>query len=150
MNRFIQWLERTLLPIAGKIAEQRHLQAIRDGLIAVMPFVIIGSFFLILAFPPITALDRWVEPYRPSLLMPVQAGIHMMALIATLAIGYRLSERYKLDALAGATISLIAFLLATPLQNEQFAGTVSRLQRVVRRHRTGRFFSGDSPLVRPP
>jgi PTS system cellobiose-specific IIC component len=119
MNRIIQWLERTLLPIAGKIAEQRHLQAIRDGLIAVMPFVIIGSFFLILAFPPIAALDRWVTPYRPSLLIPVQAGIHMMALIATLAIGYRLAERYKLDALAGATISLVAFLLATPLQNEQ-------------------------------
>ena len=33
------------MPIAGKIASQRHLQALRDGIILTMPLIIIGSFF---------------------------------------------------------------------------------------------------------
>ena len=41
------------MPVAGKVAEQRHLQAIRDGIILTMPFLIIGSFFLIISALPI-------------------------------------------------------------------------------------------------
>lgn len=44
----IGFLEKYVMPVAGKVAEQRHLQAIRDGIILTMPFLIIGSFFLLL------------------------------------------------------------------------------------------------------
>lgn len=40
----IRFLEKYVMPVAGKVAEQRHLQAIRDGIILTMPFLIIGSF----------------------------------------------------------------------------------------------------------
>ena len=32
-----------MVPIAGKIGSQRHLAAIRDGFIAVMPLILVGS-----------------------------------------------------------------------------------------------------------
>lgn len=47
------------MPVAGKVAEQRHLQAIRDGIILTMPFLIIGSFSSLLVhcrYPDITSL----------------------------------------------------------------------------------------------
>lgn len=49
----IRFLEKYVMPVAGKVAEQRHLQAIRDGIILTMPFLIIGSFFLIISALPI-------------------------------------------------------------------------------------------------
>ena len=45
----IGFLEKYVMPVAGKVAEQRHLQAIRDGIVLTMPFLIIGSFFLIIS-----------------------------------------------------------------------------------------------------
>lgn len=45
MNKVNQILEEKVMPIAGRIAGQRHLQALRDGIILTMPLIIIGSFF---------------------------------------------------------------------------------------------------------
>lgn len=38
-----------------KLANQRHLRAIRDGIVATLPLIIVGSFFLIVANPPLPA-----------------------------------------------------------------------------------------------
>ncbi|MDI5788963.1 hypothetical protein PO124_12710 [Bacillus licheniformis] len=35
------------MPIAGRIGSQRHLIAIRDGFIAIMPLIIIGSLAIL-------------------------------------------------------------------------------------------------------
>ena len=45
MNGFVQWMEVKLMPIANKFGSQRHMTAIRKGLIATMPLTIVGSFF---------------------------------------------------------------------------------------------------------
>lgn len=44
------------MPVAGKIAGQRHLSALRDGIILTMPLIIIGSVFLILTSLPIRGM----------------------------------------------------------------------------------------------
>ena len=41
-----------------KLANQRHLRAIRDGIVATLPLIIVGSFFLIVANPPLP--ESWV------------------------------------------------------------------------------------------
>ncbi len=45
MNKFFNWLEKYLLPPMTKLSEQRHLKAIRDGIVSTIPLIIIGSFF---------------------------------------------------------------------------------------------------------
>ncbi|OQP04122.1 PTS cellobiose transporter subunit IIC [Geobacillus sp. 44B] len=119
MNRFISVLEKNIMPVAGRIAEQRHLQAIRDGIILSMPLLIIGSLFLILGYLPIPGYnefmanwfgDHWLE----KLLYPVGATFDIMALVVSFGVAYRLAEKYKVDALSAGAISLAAFLLATP------------------------------------
>ena len=121
MNKLTEVLDEKLTPIAAKVATQRHMQAIRDGLILTMPLLIIGSFFLILAFLPIPAVDKWMSEgvgaqVRTYLLYPVDATFGLMALVACFGIGYRLSEKYKLDALAGATLSVMGFMIVTPFK----------------------------------
>ncbi|MBE7097018.1 PTS cellobiose transporter subunit IIC [Bacillus cereus] len=117
----VRFLERYVMPVAGKVAEQRHLLAIRDGLVLTMPFLIIGSFFLIISALPIPGYNDFMaglfgENWQRALGYPVSATFNIMALIAVFGIAYRLGEYYKVDALASGALSLVTFLLATPFQ----------------------------------
>ncbi|WP_134686595.1 PTS cellobiose transporter subunit IIC [Brevibacillus migulae] len=121
MQAFISFLENRFMPIAGRVAEQKHLQAVRDGIILTMPLLIIGSLFLILGFIPVPGYDEFMagvfgEAWRTKLLYPVNATFDVMAIIASFGVAYRLAEKYKVDALASGAISVSAFLLATPFQ----------------------------------
>lgn len=46
-SKFQEKLMKYLMPIANKIEQQKHLQAIKDGMIGLIPIIIIGSFSLI-------------------------------------------------------------------------------------------------------
>ena len=48
MEKFIKWMEENFIPIATKIGSQRHLIAIRDGFIALMPLIMAGSLSVLL------------------------------------------------------------------------------------------------------
>lgn len=107
------------MPVAGRIAAQRHLQALRDGIILTMPLIIIGSLFLILANLPIPGYPEFMagifgEQWADKLSYPVNVSFDIMALIATFGIAYRLAEKYDIDALSSGAIAVAAFLLATP------------------------------------
>ncbi|MFD1436719.1 PTS cellobiose transporter subunit IIC [Kroppenstedtia eburnea] len=107
------------MPIAGRIAEQRHLQAIRDGLVLAMPLLIIGSIFLVVAALPIPGYPEFMadvfgEEWQTKLLYPVNATFDIMALIVSFGVAYRLAEKYKVDPVSAGAISVSAFLLATP------------------------------------
>ncbi|WP_369901815.1 PTS cellobiose transporter subunit IIC [Bacillus manliponensis] len=117
----IAFLEKYFMPVAGKIAEQRHLQAVRDGIILTMPFLIIGSFFLIISSLPINGYSEFManifgDGWQKALGYPVNATFGMMALIASFGIAYRLAEKYKVDSLAVGALSVVSFLLVTPFQ----------------------------------
>ena len=119
MNKFMSFLEKYFMPFAGKLAGQRHLNALKDGIILTMPLIIIGSFFLILGFIPITGYPEFMagifgDEWLTKLLYPYNATFNMMGLIAAFGIAYRLAERYGIDAITAGAISLCAFLLATP------------------------------------
>ncbi|HEJ7038315.1 TPA: oligo-beta-mannoside permease IIC protein, partial [Serratia liquefaciens] len=71
-------LERYVLPAALKIAGQKHILSVRDGIILNMPFMLIGSFFLIFAYLPIPSYANLMgevfgAAWRDKLLYPVKA-----------------------------------------------------------------------------
>ena len=52
MQKFLDWLERVLTPLAKVIGENKYLVAIRDGFLLSTPLLIVGSVFLLIAnFP---------------------------------------------------------------------------------------------------
>ncbi|WML50742.1 PTS cellobiose transporter subunit IIC [Neobacillus sp. PS3-12] len=119
MSKFNGFLEEKVMPVAAKIGAQRHLLALRDGIIATMPFIVIGSFFMILANLPIPGYADWMTSifgpnWAAKLSYPVDATFNIMSLIAAFAVAYRLAETYKLDAMSAGTISVAAFMLSTP------------------------------------
>lgn len=113
MNFVFEILEKYLLPPMTKMAEQRHLRAIRDGIVSTIPLIIVGSFFLVIAFPPVNSWAIAVKPHIAKILFPYRLTMGIMALYASFGIGYNLAKSYKLDSLAGGSLSLAAFLLTS-------------------------------------
>ncbi|MCM3765967.1 PTS cellobiose transporter subunit IIC [Neobacillus niacini] len=121
MSKVNNFLENKVMPVAAKIAGQRHLQALRDGLILTMPLLIIGSIFLVIRWLP------WFgDPNRQYMITneflqnilnyPFDATFNTMALIAAFGIAYRLAESYKVDGLTAGAVSLVTFLMVTPFK----------------------------------
>ncbi|WP_372773442.1 PTS cellobiose transporter subunit IIC [Pantoea sp. WEP] len=115
-------IERYVLPAALKVAGQKHVLSVRDGIILNMPFMLIGSFFLIFAYLPIPAwghlmADLFGDSWRNKLLYPVRATYDIMALISSFGIAYRLAEKYRtLDPLTSGAMALVAFVMTIPQQ----------------------------------
>lgn len=57
MQKFLDWLERVLTPLAKVIGENKYLVAIRDGFLLSTPLLIVGSVFLLIANFPLPQWD---------------------------------------------------------------------------------------------
>ncbi|SHK70933.1 PTS system, cellobiose-specific IIC component [Clostridium cavendishii DSM 21758] len=113
MKKFFDWLEKYLVPPMTKLAEQRHLKAIRDGIVSTIPLIIVGSFFLVIAIPPNDWLKELVKPYINQIMFPYRLSMGIMALYASFGIAYNLAKSYKLDPLSGGSLGMAAFLLTS-------------------------------------
>ena len=70
MERFMNWMEEKFVPVAGRIGSQRHLAAIRDGFVGIMPIVLAGSFAVLLN----NTLGAWV-PSIGAILGPINGNV---------------------------------------------------------------------------
>ncbi|HWI60283.1 MAG TPA: PTS transporter subunit EIIC [Symbiobacteriaceae bacterium] len=116
MKGFMAWVEKYLAPIGGKLSEQRHLAAVRDGLIAITGLIIIGSFAVLINNLPIKG---WGDLYVIKLIkfydVPIWNGtMGILALLACFSIASHLAQSYKLDGTIGGTIAAAAFVCVTP------------------------------------
>ncbi|HHO2161229.1 PTS cellobiose transporter subunit IIC [Aeromonas hydrophila] len=110
-------IEKYVMPLAQRLGNNRHLIAIRDGMALVMPFMIIGSLFLILAFLPFPGYEEYMTEsgLMDKLLLPVGATYDLIAIFATLGVAYRLAQKYiQLDPIIAAAVALAAYMLMTP------------------------------------
>ncbi|MYL57617.1 PTS sugar transporter subunit IIC [Virgibacillus halodenitrificans] len=114
MSKFVNFLENNLSAPMARLSEQRHLLAVRDGVISSLPFIIVGSFFLIFAFPPLPeswAITQWASDHAADILIPYRMTMFIMSLYVAFGIGYNLAKSYKVDPLSGAQIAVAALLL---------------------------------------
>lgn len=72
-NLIFRFVENYISPIAGRISSQRHVMAIRDGFISAMPFMIVGSFLLVFAYPPFSPDTTRGLPARLDLAKSLRA-----------------------------------------------------------------------------
>lgn len=111
MMKTLDNLAMKLLPIANAIGNQRHLQAIRNGLISILPLTIVGSFFTILLNLPIPGYSEMIAPYLSALDVPFRFTVGLMSLYAAFTIGSFLGNTYKLDKITSGFLSMLATLL---------------------------------------
>ncbi len=115
MEKFMNWMEVHMMPIAGKLGNNRYLKAISSGFIAVMAATIVGSIFTLIGNLPITAWTTWLSETGLSsiLALPGQCTTDLIAVYAVFFIAYSLAKSFDVDG-AGAGLScLVSFFIVT-------------------------------------
>lgn len=109
----MDFIQKNLMPILSKVAQNKVLSAIKDGLSLTIPFTIIGSLFLIIGNFPVEAWMSFVEPYGAYLNVMVSVTFGILGLIATIGVSYFLAKAYDVEPISNVLITIVAFLLAT-------------------------------------
>lgn len=126
-TRFIDFMNEHVAPVAKRMENQPHISAIRDGFIVVLPFLIVGSFIMILLIPPFDentqnsfgqawwAFSHWASGYGWRFF---QMSFNAISLFTSASIAYNLAKAYKREPLPAAFLSVMTFLLvAAPVKD---------------------------------
>lgn len=114
MNKF---LNEKLMPVAAKMAANKFLIAVRDGITLAMPLIIIGSLLMVIAtgfaIPP---LEKWLGDMGIAtyLWKGSDSSFGLIGLVASFGIAHSLAKQYKVDGVSAGIISLSTFILVTP------------------------------------
>ena len=116
------------------MAKQRHLIALRDGMIASIPVILVGSSFLLLGsqkdvminyLPWLanSAFGKWYCENFTNILIPFRFTMGMLSLYVTFSVSASLAGQYKMPVLPQAMGSVIAFLLTLKLFSVPLPGS---------------------------
>lgn len=114
MNKF---LNEKLMPVASKMASNKFLIAIRDGITLAMPLLIIGSLLMVIAtgfaIPP---LEKWLGDMGIAtyLWKGSDSSFGLIGLVASFGIAYSLTKQYNVDGVPSGIVSMSTFILVTP------------------------------------
>lgn len=114
MEKFQAFLDRTLGPVMSKLGENRYLTAVRDGVVSALPLIIVGSFFMLIASPPLPEdweLYKFLTANAAQILLPYRVTMYIMSLYAVFGMGNSLARSFGLDGISGGILSVMAFLL---------------------------------------
>lgn len=121
MNDSNKMIEKMLL-LANKFSAQRHITAIRDGFVALIPVTIIASFWVLinnLILSPtngllknVAAAAKWMDLGNQV----YNATLGILALLIATTIGYKLAISYQEEGLIGGVVGLISAVLMLPAQ----------------------------------
>ena len=129
-------LEKLLAPLANKLGNQRHLQAISNGMMMSLALIVVGSIFLIVANPPIN-LDlvdlntgniflkaligwkQWAVANYDVITIPYTMTMGLIGLVTAFGVSYSLAEGYKMkSAINGMCVFL---MIAAPVKEGQLS-----------------------------
>jgi|GEM_PF-12646 len=134
MDAITAWMEKYFIPVAGKVGSQKHLVALRDAFIGMLPVTMAGSLATM-----ISAIVTTVPSSLQQLIQgtnsdgswtlantPVfqqlngiagfvnQGTLTVIGLIFAFSWGYQLSRAYKVNELAGGIIGVSTLMAGLP------------------------------------
>lgn len=128
-SKFKQFINNRLVPSFGKVATQRHLLAIRNGIISALPFVLVGSIFTIINSFPIGGVDskyQYISQILPQELSVTFDYINrftfgLLALYVSVGIGAELARFYRLSSTQGASMGAFGYIIWMTITSVKFA-----------------------------
>lgn len=119
-EKFMNFMQEHILPIAVKIGEQRHLVALRNAFIGTMPVVMTGSIAVLLNAFLVDVPDQfkmtWITEKFQWLVdinnLIFQGSLAIVALLFVFSLGTNIAEIYNTERLSGGLIALAAFAIS--------------------------------------
>ncbi|MGL6106882.1 PTS sugar transporter subunit IIC [Romboutsia sp.] len=120
MEKFMAFMDKYLVPVASKIGSQRHLVAVRDGFVAMIPVTMAGAFGTLIKNLPVPAYQTFLAENAFGQQIAAVGGnlwwgsLAMMSLFLAVAVAYCLAKSYESNGLQAGLIALCGFLILTP------------------------------------
>lgn len=125
-NSFMKWIEKHILPLAGKIQRNKYLQAIQAGFMTCMPVMLVGSIVIILTRPwadykqmAVTSsgyafFKGWqllIDRFGAPLLLLRSMTLYSLSLWVCTSISYHLASHYKMNTILTPLLNLLMFFV---------------------------------------
>ena len=122
MEKLLQWMEEHFLPVAAKIGGQKHLVAIRDAFIGIMPVTMVGSVAVLLNvflrdLPKNWGMTDFVESMQPIIGINGKVwwgSLAILSLVFIFSLGYNVAKAYDVNPLAGGVVAFSALITTLP------------------------------------
>ncbi|EEW18284.1 PTS system protein [Listeria monocytogenes FSL R2-503] len=116
MNRFIAFMEKYFEPVAARIEKQRHISSIKNGMIALISVLIIGSFSLIISaignmFPAGSVVKEFFVQNAAALNLPFQFTFGLLSIYAAITISYSHAKQMKVPVLHSVMAAVMVTLI---------------------------------------
>lgn len=118
-----------LLPVIMKFVNTKAVKALQDGMVYALPFIIIGSIFLILSNVPIPSISTALRNsgWSTFFTQAYTTSFGMLSIWAAVGIAYVYVRNEGYEALPAALTSLSAFLMLQMLQvTAPLAGVIGK------------------------
>ncbi|MDT2601105.1 PTS transporter subunit EIIC [Enterococcus hulanensis] len=125
MKKLTALLEKYLLPFANIFSKNRYLVAIKDAFLISLPFTIFSSMFTAIAnipFLPNIFGEKAITQFQAFVSPTFSLTMGVISFIVAAGIGYSLSNHYNVNPIYGAIVSLISFIMITPMTTATEAG----------------------------
>ncbi|EPN9528591.1 PTS sugar transporter subunit IIC [Cronobacter malonaticus] len=121
--KFMEFVDKLTVK-AGHFSSQRHLSAVRDAFITLMPIIIAASFFILInnvilhpqhglaAWMGLTG--SWVGALREISLRIYNGSLNILSFMATIMIAWRLAQDYGEDGIIYAILALGILIVFFP------------------------------------
>ena len=107
------WLEEKLLPAASKLAQNKFLSAVRDGVTIVIPFTIIGAFALIIGQFPIESWMALTDQYADYIYCFSTVTLDCLGILALIGVAYNMAVQYEVDPISNTAVAVATFFMLT-------------------------------------
>lgn len=115
-------IKESIFSFLSKVAEQRHLIALRDGMLASIPIILVGSTFLLLGsqwevinkyFPTIanSNFGQWYSANQGNILIPFRFTMGMLSVYVAFSIACSLAKSYNMPILPQGMGAVACFFL---------------------------------------
>ena len=146
MNGITAWMEKYLVPVAAKIGSQKHLVALRDSFVGMLPATLAGAMAAMIsaivttfpqsiqqmviggtAFSKLAPENVWTLAHVPVIgdlnnisALVNQGTLTIIGLIFAFSWGYNLARAYGVNDLAGGIVSIATLFAGLPNQLGKF------------------------------
>lgn len=121
-NSFFDSFGEKLGKLSTVLSKNMYITAIKDGMLAYMPFTVIASIFLIIAFLPIQPYTDFIstithsEPaiWQGKLALVNSASLGLGGILVLFTVSHNMAKQLEINQLQVQLTSFVAFMLLVP------------------------------------
>ncbi|KJU74809.1 PTS cellobiose transporter subunit IIC [Pediococcus damnosus LMG 28219] len=128
------WINNKLLPPIMKFVNTKAITALKNGMLVSLPFIMVGSVFLLLSSFPLPAVANWMNAtgLTPYWTQAYNASFGVLAIFAVVGIAYNWVKDDGFEPLPAGMTALVSFFLvmrpSTPVLNAAGKTVISATQ----------------------